>query len=213
MQSNAATPNGTEAKAAKPARRYDIDWLRVLAVLLLFPYHTNRIFDTLGPWYIKNASLSKAMTYFTAYVYPWHMPLLFLLAGASTWFALGYRSAGQYTKERFIRLLIPLVFGLLVIVPPQSYFGLLNHTSASVSYLEWYPSFFGVNSSDLDGYFLGGFTLGHLWFIALLFLFSLLALPLFLYLRRRESGKQLTGWPAAFFSLPGTIFLLAIPCS
>lgn len=204
-------PNGTEAKAAKPARRYDIDWLRVLVVYLLFPYHTARIFDTFGPWYVKNAELSEALTFFIAYGYPWAMPLLFLLAGASTWFALGYRSGGQYTKERFIRLLIPLVFGLLVIVPPQSYFGLLNHTGASVSYLEWYPNFFNFNSSDLDGYFMGGFTFGHLWFIAFLFLFSLLALPLFLYLRRRESGKQLVGWLAAFFSLPGTIFLLAIP--
>jgi peptidoglycan/LPS O-acetylase OafA/YrhL len=104
-----------------------------------------------------------------------------------------------------------LVFGLLVIVPPQSYFGLLHHTDVSISYLEWYPSFFRPNASDLDGYFMGGFALGHLWFVVFLFLFSLLALPLFLYLRRRESGKQLVHWLAGFFSLPGTIFLLAIP--
>jgi peptidoglycan/LPS O-acetylase OafA/YrhL len=63
----------------------------------------------------------------------------------------------------------------------------------------------------MDGYFLGGFTLGHLWFILYLFLFSLLALPLFLYLRRRDSGKRFMGWLAGFFSLPGMIFLLAIP--
>jgi peptidoglycan/LPS O-acetylase OafA/YrhL len=211
MQSSAAIQSGTEVKAAKPARRYDIDWLRVLAVLLLFPFHTGRIFDTWGPWYVKNFALSDALTYFNNFVYPWHMPLLFLLAGASTWFALGFRSGGQYTKERFIRLLVPFIFGLLVIVPPQSYFGLLSHTGFSGSYFEWYPSFFSVNSRDMDGYFLGGFTLGHLWFIAFLFLFSLLALPLFLYLRRRDSGKRLVGWLAAFCSLPGTIFLLAIP--
>jgi glucan biosynthesis protein C len=211
MQSNAETQTGKGVQTNKPARRYDIDWLRVLAVLLLFPFHTARIFDTWGPFYVKNTALSDALTYFNNWVAPWHMPLLFLLAGASTWFALGFRSAGQYTKERFIRLLIPFVFGLLVIVPPQSYFGLLGYTGFSGSYFEWYPSFFSVNSRDMDGYFLGGFTLGHLWFILFLFLFSLLALPLFLWLRRRESGKRVVGWLAAFFSLPGMIFLLAIP--
>jgi peptidoglycan/LPS O-acetylase OafA/YrhL len=63
----------------------------------------------------------------------------------------------------------------------------------------------------MDGYFLGGFTPAHLWFIAFLFIFSLLALPLFLYLRRRDSGKRLMGWLAAFCSLPGAILLFAFP--
>ena len=211
MTTKTVTQIASTTQEAKPQRRYDIDWLRVLAVLLLFPFHTARVFDTFGPWYVKNDTLSEALTYFIALVHPFHMPLLFLLAGASTWFALSYRSAGQYAKERVIRLLIPLIFGLLVIVPPQSYLGLLGHTGYSGSYFEWYPNFFSINTSDMDGYFLGGFTPAHLWFIAFLFIFSLLALPLFLYLRRRDSGKRLTGWLAAFFSLPGAILLLAIP--
>jgi peptidoglycan/LPS O-acetylase OafA/YrhL len=211
MQSNAAIQTAPQVQAAKPARRYDIDWLRVLAVLLLFPFHTARIFDTFSGFYVKNSTLSQALTYFIMYVHPWHMPLLFLLAGASTWFALGFRSGRQYAKERFIRLLIPFIFGLLVIVPPQSYFGLLSHSGYSGSYLEWYPNYFRLNAADMDGYFLGGFALGHLWFILFLFVFSLVALPLFLWLRRRDSGKRLVGWLAAVFSLPGVFLLLAIP--
>jgi peptidoglycan/LPS O-acetylase OafA/YrhL len=211
MATETVGQTGTIVGEANPGRRYDIDWLRVLAVLLLFPFHTARIFDTMNPWYVKNDTLSEALTFFVAYVHPFHMPLLFLLAGASTWFALGYRSGGQYAKERVVRLLIPFIFGLLVIVPPQSYFGLLHHTDYSGSYLEWYPNFFSINSADMDGYFMGGFTPAHLWFIAFLFLFSLLALPLFLYLRQRDSGKRIMGWLATFFSLPGMILLLAIP--
>ena len=211
MTTETATQTSSIAQEVRPERRYDIDWLRVLAVLLLFPFHTARIFDTFDPWYVKNDTLSEALTYFIAFVHPFHMPLLFLLAGASAWFALSYRSGGQYAKERVIRLLIPFIFGLLVIVPPQSYLALLGHSDFSGSYFEWYPNFFSINSSDMDGYFLGGFTPAHLWFIGFLFLFSLLALPLFLYLKRRDSGKRLTGWLAAFFSLPGAILLLAIP--
>ena len=200
----------TTGTLSKPQRRWDIDWLRVLAVLLLFPFHVARIFNNYEPFYVKNAVWSDALTYFIYIVHPWHMPLLFLLAGASTWFALGFRSGRQYTKERFIRLLIPFIFGLLVIVPPQSYVGLLSHSDYSGSYLDWYPNFFSFQGDDMDGYFLGGFTPAHLWFIALLFIFSLLALPLFQYLRRRDSGKRLTGGLAAFCSLPGALFLLAV---
>ena len=107
----------TASTLSKPQRRWDIDWLRVLAVLMLFPFHTARIFNNYEPFYVKNAEWSDALTYFIYIVHPWHMPLLFLLAGASTWFALGFRSGRQYTKERFVRLLIPFIFGLLVIVP------------------------------------------------------------------------------------------------
>jgi peptidoglycan/LPS O-acetylase OafA/YrhL len=207
MDSKTTTPTQTEGVPERPVRRYDIDWLRVLAVLLLFPFHTARIFDTLDPWYVKNEVLSDALTYFIFVVHPWHMPLLFLLAGASTWFALGFRSGGQYAKERITRLLVPFIFGLLVIVPPQSYFGFLDHTGVSLPYLAWYPNYFSINPADIDGYFLGGFALGHLWFILFLFIFSLLALPLFLYLRNHESGRRFTAWLASVFSLPGLILL------
>jgi peptidoglycan/LPS O-acetylase OafA/YrhL len=211
MKNGKPTLGQSDSNPIKPQRRYDIDWMRVLAVLLLFPFHTARIFDTHSNWYIKNESLSEALTYFIFYLHPWHMALLFLLAGASTWYALGYRSSGQYVKERFIRLLIPLIFGLLIIVPPQSYFGLLNHTGFSGSFLAWYSNFFSINPADMDGYFMGGFALGHLWFILFLFLFSLLALPVFLFLRRHDFGKRLVGWVAAFCSYPGMILLLALP--
>jgi glucan biosynthesis protein C len=99
MQSNAEVQTETSVKAAKPARRYDIDWLRVLAVLLLFPFHSARIFDTFSTWYVKNEVLSEALTYFITYVHPWHMPLLFLLAGASTWFALSFAAADSMPRS------------------------------------------------------------------------------------------------------------------
>ena len=197
-------------KPVKPERRWDIDWLRVLAVLLLFPFHTARIFDVWGTWYVKNDQLSDALTYLVGYMNPWHMPLFFLLAGASTWFALRFRSGGKYAVERVKRLLLPFLFGLLVLVPPQTYFGLRNHSNYSESFLQYYPRFFEMIPADMDGYFLGGFTLAHLWFIIYLFIISLVALPLFLLLNRK-SGQRLVGWLAAFCSLPGTIFLLAVP--
>lgn len=72
-------------------------------------------------FYVKNDQLSNALTYLVGFMNPWHMPLFFLLAGASTWFALRFRSGGEYVKERFKRLFLPFIFGVLVIVPLRSY--------------------------------------------------------------------------------------------
>lgn len=75
---------------SKLGRRYELDWLRVLAVLLLLSFHTAAIFYTgeLGEFYVKNNQSSQAMSWFVTFVHQWHMPLFFLLSGTSTWFAL-----------------------------------------------------------------------------------------------------------------------------
>jgi glucan biosynthesis protein C len=172
----------------KPERRYDIDWLRLMAVFLLFFFHTARIFTPDEDFYAHNDVTSNLLDrLFIDPVWPWHMSLFFLLAGASTWYALRKRSGGKYAKERFKRLFIPFIFGLFVLIAPQSYLGLLSHSDQSISYFEWYPDFFHLQADDEDGYFLGGHTWGHLWFVMHLFVYSLLALPLFLFFKR-ETG-------------------------
>lgn len=191
-------------------RRWDIDWLRISAVLLLFAFHAARIFDNSDEFYVKNAELGTGLSYLVAYFTPWGMPLFFVLAGASTWFALRVRSAGRYVRERATRLLVPFFFGVLVLVPPQSYLGLRSHSDYAATFLEWYPRFFVLIPEDMGGYYLGGHTWGHLWFILHLFAYSVLALPLFLYLNR-ESGRRLTSRLATIFSRRGVILLLGIP--
>ena len=176
--------------ATKPQRLYYIDWLRLVAVFLLFFFHTARIFDPMENFYVQNDHLSSVLYYmFIASIGPWQMSLFFLLAGASTYYALRKRSGGEYSRERFKRLLIPFVFGVLVLIPPQSYLGLLNHSDYAKSFFTWFPNFFHLQTDDIDGYFLGGHTWGHLWFILHLFVYSLIALPLLLYFNR-ESGQR-----------------------
>lgn len=185
-------------------RRNDIDWLRILAVLLLFDFHTAMI---LNPYefYVKNDPASEVAAAFVDFVHQWHMPLLFLLSGMSTYYALGFRTGRRYLKERFKRLFVPLVFGTLVIVPPQVYFWLRGKDAAyPKSYLAFYPDFFdGIRPN-------GNFEWGHLWFLAYLIVFSLLALPVFLYLRK-EAGSRLVAKLAAICDRPGGLFLLVIP--
>jgi fucose 4-O-acetylase-like acetyltransferase len=190
-------------RSVKSQRRWYIDWLRVLATLLLFYFHPAEIFNRWRPWYIQNAQKSLGLSHLSEFILLWFMPLFFLLAGAASWFALRRRSGGQYVKERFKRLLIPCIFGILVIVPLQIYFR-LRTGGYSESYIQFYPKFFD------PAYTGGSFDMGHLWFIFFLFFFSLLALPLFLYLKR-ESGQRLMAKLAGFLTFPGAIFLLALP--
>jgi peptidoglycan/LPS O-acetylase OafA/YrhL len=186
--------------AERPRRRYDIDALRVLAVLLLIPFHSARVFDVFDPFYVKNAQTSTGLSWaIIAFLDTWHMPLLFALAGASTCLALRHRTSGAYVKERFLRLMVPFVFGLLVIVPPQGF--LARHIRGDEvspgAFLGDYWKFEG----DLTGY-TGDWTPAHLWFIGSLFILSLVALPLFLRWRRREVHAR---W--LLFAMPVLLFV------
>ena len=120
MQIQHAAQQETSA-LPKPERRYDIDALRVLAVLLLIFFHTAMIFAAWEKWHVRSEQMSVGLEWFIIFVHQWHMPLLFLLAGASTYYALFFRTPKTYASERFKRLFLPLLFGILVIVPPQVY--------------------------------------------------------------------------------------------
>jgi len=192
----------------KLERRYEIDWLRLMAVFLLFFFHAACVFHPWADNYVKNDQLSPLIAYIFVWTLGhWHMSLFFILAGASTYFALRKRSAAEYIKERVKRLFIPLLFGTLVIIPPLSYLGLLNHSDYSQSFIAWFPSFFHLQTADLSGFFLGGLTVGHLWFILHLLVYSLIALPLFLYFNR-ASGRRWTERIAGILMNPAVLFLL-----
>ncbi len=194
-------------------RRAEIDWLRICAVLLLIFFHSAVIF-CYGNYHVKNDLLSWPFTSFVIFVAHFHMPLFFLLAGASTWFALGFRGGRQYAVERIKRLAVPFLFGLLTIVPAVYY---LETISGSA-----YPHHEftrGLTMQGFDGNFFEFWGLmfsngalhywTHLWFILYLLVFSIVTLPFFLYIKR-GAGQRLIPKIAGMLEKPGAIFLPAI---
>lgn len=169
-------------------RLHYIDWLRVLAVLLLFPYHASRVFAG-GDFYVKAVEQSVALSYVLWFIDRWHMPLLFLLAGASTFFALAKRSWGVYLGERVKRLLLPFAFGFLILIPPQTWLGARFNSGYSKSFVTYLLSgdFLVFNIRDGGDYY-GGFGIGHLWFLLWLFAVSAVALPLLVWGRSRRGA-------------------------
>lgn len=190
-------------------RHHYIDWLRNLAILYLFPYHTARMFDAAEPYYVQGEP--SAVTTGLINISYWFMPLLFLLAGMASFFGLRKRSRGQYAEERARRLLIPLVFGVLVLVPPQAYIAQLFHTGSVPAYPEFLARYF-TDWSDLSGYF-GTFTPGQLWFIAFLLVISLALLPVMSALSRRGYQARWLRRPTVLFAAPalGLLALSALP--
>jgi len=187
-------------------RHYDLDWLRVLAVLLLIYFHAATVFyqGELGDFYIKNDLPSPVLGWFIFFVHQWHMPLFFLISGAASWFSLQLRTPMEYVNERFRRLLIPFIFGTLVLVPPQVYYKLLIHNKNIGSYLQFYPQFFnGIRPQ-------GNFEWAHLWFAIYLFVISLVSLPLLLFFKQKMA-QRCYSTIATFIKQPGAIFLPALP--
>jgi glucans biosynthesis protein C len=179
------------------SRLYFLDWLRVIAFGLLVFYHTGLIFVDWG-FHIQNDSFSERMKLPMLFLNQWRLPLLFFVSGAGICFALGRRTLSAFVKERFVRIFVPLVFGIIVIIPPQVYFEWLHHKAFNGSYLEFYPLFFKH------------ITWNHLWFLVYLFTFTLLALPLFFYLRS-EKGKVVIATITSLLSKKFYLLILVIP--
>jgi hypothetical protein len=187
---------------ASSGRRYDLDWLRVLAFGLLIFYHTGMFFVE-WEWHIKNNVISEPMEWPMRFVSQWRMPLLFMISGAAVYFALQRRSAGSFAGERFGRILLPLVFGMFVVVPPQIYFERLTQ-GHTYGYLGFYPTVF-----EFQPYPEGSFSWHHLWYLAYIFVYSLVCLPLFRYWLG-DKGKGQLQRVTAFFARPGMVFLPAL---
>ena len=188
-------------KNQKQERQYYIDWLRILLIISVFLFHIGMVFNT-WDWHVKNdqqygGMLRNVMTF----LHNWRMPLLFLLSGAGTYFALGKRTPGEYLSERFRRLFIPLLAGVFLLVPVQVY---IEKASVYGSLLNFYPHMFeGIYPE-------GNFSWHHLWFIAYLFVIALLISP-FLGFLRSEKFAGFTSRLEGIVTKPLALNIFIIP--
>jgi membrane-bound acyltransferase YfiQ involved in biofilm formation len=155
-------------------RLHFVDNLRWLTVSLLILYHVALAYNTWGEANYIFFSEVKPIASIVTLISPWFMPLMFLLAGVSSRFSLQKRGIKSFIKERFLRLGIPFVFGLLILNPILSYVADVSHNAYQGNYLEHYGVYF-TRYTDLSGYD-GGFTFGHFWFLLVLIIISLFAL-------------------------------------
>ena len=181
-------------------RRYDLDWLRFIAIVILLFFHTGMWFNTWG-WHVKNNETTVSFQYWMIWSHNFRMQLLLFISGAGTFMALGKRTSGEFRKERFTRLFIPLIFGMLVVVPPQIYYERIDQYA---NYWEFYKTVFQFKPYP-EG---GSLSWHHLWFILYLFIYSLLALPFLKFIRSPKSAQFKN---SAFKLLSSSAGLLFVP--
>jgi peptidoglycan/LPS O-acetylase OafA/YrhL len=207
----------SESGTEKSTRLHYLDWLQVLAILGVFLFHAVHPFDDLADWHIKNAEKSVLATFFVGFFNLWGMPFFFLMAGATSWFSLRRRTAGRYINERVTRLLIPFIIGAIVLTPIQAYYELthkgwwqggsiiefiLSSEARTYYYTVYHSLTFGPEIFGVVGY--------HLWFVAFLFAFALIALPVFIWLNR-DSGKRFVAFLARLTNWRGGLLVFVIP--
>lgn len=170
-------------------RRYDIDWLRVIAIALLLVYHVSIAFQPWGrmigfitapePW----TGLWLPMTLLNV----WRIPLLFFVSGMGVYFAMQQRAWTQLITERMLRIALPFVFGMFAIVPIHVYI-LRDYYNMTPVYA-WGP--------------------GHLWFLRNIFAYVLMFSPVFFYLKYHEQGRVVNVIKKIFSHPAGLLLVVA----
>ncbi|MGO8948739.1 MAG: acyltransferase family protein [Ktedonobacterales bacterium] len=184
----------------KPPRRYELDWLRVGLVIgamilhviseaqVFFPQSHSYVLTDLIPTFAVQCGL----------------PSLFLVAGASAWLSLAHRTGWQFMTDRVLRLLVPLIGGVLTILPAANYIASLLSPGPHLSFFQYYVSYFKGYAQFFHGNPLDHLLplLGDLWFIFVIFLLSILTLPLIVALKGSGGARVIAGF-ATVCQLPG----------
>lgn len=185
-------------------REYYIDWIRVLAFMILIFFHCSMPFVSFN-WEIKNLEHSLFLDRLIIWLHQWRLPLLFFISGVGVSFSLRKRSVFAFFGERIIRLFIPLLFAMFFTIPSQVYFERLQKGQIEEGYWNFYPTVW-----DMVPYPEGTLTWSHMWFVVYLFVFTILLLPVFAFFKI-DFIKKLKQKTDSFFNNPVSNLLLSIP--
>ena len=168
-------------------RRYDIDWLRVIAIGLLLIYHIAIVFQPWGVFigFIQSDKSLESLWTPMAMLNIWRIPLLFFVSGMGVSFAIRKRNWKQLVMERTRRIFLPLLFGIFFIVPVHLFI-----------WQKYYHQNLNYQPNP-----------GHLWFLANIFIYVLLLSPVFIYIRKHENGT-LHRWLDLLFKSPLSLLII-----
>ncbi|MGD2097834.1 MAG: acyltransferase [Desulfobacterales bacterium] len=186
-------------------RRYELDWLRVFAILIVFVYHSSRFFD-LGDWHVKNINTFVWVEIWNIFVTRWMMPLFFIISGASLFYAIAKFGGGSgFYVDKFLRLMIPVLVASVTHSALQVYLDRLTHGHFSETFFSFLPGYF--NGVYLGIGMSGNFAFHgmHLWYLLFLYIYSLICYRLFIWLK--GSGRDLLNRILSLLTIPGLMYV------
>ena len=190
-------------------RRYDLDWLRVLAILSVFVYHSTRFFN-LGNWHVKNTVTYLSVETLERFMEIWMMPLVFLISGASIYYAMNKGGAGTFFKDKVLRLFVPLLVAMFTYASLQVYLERITHGQFSGSYFAFLPHYFEGVYLDVGSTGNFAFHGMHMWYVMILFIYCIIFYPLFSWWK--GSGRGVLDKLGTIFAFPWTMWLaMALP--
>lgn len=189
-----------KTNTAPAARLYFLDWVRIIAFFILIAYHVGMYYVS-WDWHVKSPAAGTGPEPFMLLSGPWRLSLLFLVSGVASSFMLARASVKRFLRQRTVRLLVPLVFGMLVVVPPQPYLEVVEKVHYAGNYAEFMRQYVsGYGGFCKNGSCLSLPTWNHLWFVAYLWVYTLALGALVAMLGTRfdalasRVGNLLTGW-------------------
>jgi glucan biosynthesis protein C len=205
-------PDPVQVPATVNRRRYDLDALRAIALSLLILYHTAMAYVAEWGWHVKSSYHFEWLQLPMVFVNRWRMELLFLISGAALAFLARQRPALRVVRERSWRLLLPLLFGMLVVVPLQPYCqGVRNglvEPGFGAFLLRYYTG--GPWPRDAFDGWQTGYTWNHLWYLPYLWAYTVLWLTLRPLMLRLGGARLSVTFAAALGRLDG-LALLVLP--
>ncbi|TWF54691.1 acyltransferase family protein [Neorhizobium alkalisoli] len=194
-------------------RRHDLDFVRVAVFPLLILYHASLIYGT-RDFLIKSPAAESLFDVFYVLTHPWRMMLLFFVSGASATLALQNGTIDRFTMARMKQLLLPLIVGMLILIPPQIYVRLNDLDGLNIGMMEVFRHYLTLSPLPLpDGRMMPLFGTEHLWYLIYLWCYTvILALAVARHGRHVTCmaeflGRQLSG--PRLFILP-VLFLLVV---
>lgn len=186
-------------------RKYEFDWLRIMAILVVFLYHSSRFFN-LENWHVKNINTYAWVEGWNYFATLWMMPLFFIISGASLFFALQKANRfRQFYSDKFSRLMIPVLFATITHSALQVYLERISHGQFTGSFPAFFPGYFSGLYLEIGGAGNFAFHGMHLWYLLFLFFYSLLCYPIFEWLT--DKGYRFLKRITSLFAIPGLIYL------
>jgi glucan biosynthesis protein C len=154
-------------------RKYFLDWLRVIAFALLIVFHVGMLYVT-WTYNLKSPRLVPGLDAVMVALSAWRMPLLFLISGVASAFLIGKLGPGRFALDRLRRLQPAILFGMFVVVPPQTWIELVAKGVTRQDYLHfWWSSYLAADQTLVAPLHKTMPTWDHLWFLVYLFLYSM----------------------------------------